>query len=1236
MLSNIRIPTGLQLIGLSASLCWTAASAAPGTLADSPLFLSDAVPPNVIMALDDSGSMDSEVLMPTNDGALWFHTGDRSFVGRNISDALSPGSINYNSVGAANDTWKKYVYLFPNGFDSGNRTGATRTYEDATHAHFAVPPTPEYAFARSSAYNKAYYDPNITYKPWVPYSNASFGDVNPTQAPWDPIANATTFTVDLTSDINVSSGEWEFKLWPGMRDANGNIVLADEEEAFSYFPSTYYVPEKALTMSVAGVALDCSNPLPTNYAVFEAAPNLAAGTADAIGPDGACLKRYEIRLGNSFPSGRSYAAELQNFANWFTYYRKRHQAMRGGMARAFNNISGVRSSLFRFNSRNDLTMLNLTTQKDAFLDDIYNARGAGGTPTRESLVHIGQQYERTGAGAPVIEACQKNYGIIFTDGFATTHNPGVGNVDGAAGAPYQDAFSNTLADVAMDLYENLNVTGFASGKVPVAPVCASNPDPALDCNRDLHVNTFGVTLNAQGNIFGVTHQNVRDAYLNPPAWLEPNLNRNPRMVDDMYHAAVNGRGEMLNARTPDEIETKITEVLDVVIATEGTAASVTFNTGLLSNDSVVFQSRFNSRQWSGFLTATDLDPITGALAATAAWDASALIPTQNSRQISTYNPGTGGVPFRTVANLSATQQIDLATNLPAGRSAQDVLDYLRGSRTYEGAGGFRERDPNTVLGDIIHSGPVFVGKPESNWPTSAPFPTGADSYQNFRNSAVQNRREAVYVGSNDGMLHGFWGDVGSVDSGAEFMAYVPHDVASTTPGEGLHALADPNYSHRYYVDLTPVVADAFVKTTPVGNPSWRTVLLGGLRGGGRGYFALDVTDPTALGEANAANFVLWEFSSDDDADLGYTYSDPTISLMNNGRWAAVFGNGYNNTGSGQAALFVVFLDGGLDGTWTLGTDYVKILVPGANNGLATPQLADLDNDGTPDRAYAGDLAGKMWAFDLSGANTNNGNAWGIAHSQGGSDMPLFTALDSNGNAQPITSKPVLARCPYDNSAVPDVMVLFGTGQYIVNADKSDTSAQTFYGVWDKGDGLLDRTDLVQQLANDPTLSYDTTLVRVPTDNPVDATNYGWHMDMPDAGERIVSNPLVRSDIVFFNTIVPVANDPCSIGGGGWLMSLDVCSGGRPDAPIFDLNRDGVVDGDDAVVDRVAVDANGNPVKTPAGGERFNTSEGLPWQSSILSDIQYTPGSTGTIENRSIDLEEGTLDGRLSWEQLIDD
>jgi type IV pilus assembly protein PilY1 len=470
------------------------------------------------------------------------------------------------------------------------------------------------------------------------------------------------------------------------------------------------------------------------------------------------------------------------------------------------------------------------------------------------------------------------------------------------------------------------------------------------------------------------------------------------------------------------------------------------------------------------------------------------------------------------------------------------------------------------------------------------------------------------------MLHGF-----NSATGQEVLGYIPGNLYSSAVGGGMHFLTDPVYSHRYFVDLSPTVSDVYTKASPAGSAAWRTVLVGGERAGGRGLFALDVTDPGAFAEVNAANLVLWEFNSAIDPDLGSTFSNPTIALLNNGRWAAIFGNGYNDNpgGSGEAQLFILFLDGGLNGTWTLGTDYVKITTgvgtAASRNGLSTPAVVDTDGDGVADRVYAGDLNGNMWAFDLSNASAAN---WGVAYKQGGTPNPLFTAQAN----QPITSQPVVARHPTeaDSGNLPNLMVMFGTGQYLDLADNTTTNTQSFYGVWDRGQKQLDSTDLEQQTF----LAGFASDARVLSDNAVNyaangnSKQYGWYIDLPTSGERMVVDPKIRGDLVYFNTMIP-STAACSAGGSGWLMSVKYANGGPPDSAAFDYNNDGNVDSGD-LLSNVA----------PAG-QSFDM--GLPTSPTFLGNKQYTAGTKTTdgttIDQREVEALMGAGTGRLSWEEL---
>jgi type IV pilus assembly protein PilY1 len=493
-----------------------------------------------------------------------------------------------------------------------------------------------------------------------------------------------------------------------------------------------------------------------------------------------------------------------------------------------------------------------------------------------------------------------------------------------------------------------------------------------------------------------------------------------------------------------------------------------------------------------------------------------------------------------------------------------------------------------------------------NWPDTAPFPEDGQAYSEFKNGLAANRKKMVYVGANDAMLHAF-----DDDTGEEVFTYVPSIISSSAIGEGLHYLTESNYGHQFYVDLTPTLSDAYISSGS--SKEWHTILVGGLRGGGRGLFALNVTDPDLFQEANADKLVMWEFDSDDDSDLGFTYSRPFIAYTNAGTWVAIFGNGYNDLGSGEASLFIVDIEKGVDGIWQPG-DYIKISTGAGDtanrNGLATPALADVDGNGTVDRVYAGDLEGNMWAFDLESTNQS---LWDVAYKSGSTPIPLFTTPPG----QPISAKPVLAKHPTqpDSSSpsnAPNIMVYFGTGQYLVDADKSSTSVQSFYGVWDQGDSALVNTDLIEQ-------TFDTSFsVKVLTRNPVDySIDHGWYFNLPETGERAVTSPIARADTVFFNSFVPV-DDPCSVGGFGFKFAVDMATGGSPLDPSFDANKDGVIDDSDMV-------SNGVESSTLVAVRQ----EGFLPEPVFIEDLAFT-AETATKVKALKDIPVG----RFSWQELI--
>ena len=581
----------------------------------------------------------------------------------------------------------------------------------------------------------------------------------------------------------------------------------------------------------------------------------------------------------------------------------------------------------------------------------------------------------------------------------------------------------------------------------------------------------------------------------------------------------------------------------VALAATSSAASVVTNFSTLRFGSVAYQATYNPKDWTGSLAAYSIDPTT--LAFTPLWDAKSVLPAANSRSILSYDPASsvGGIPFR-FASLSAAQQALLSS---------DVVNYLRGDSSKEippnGTGLFRAR--SSKLGDSVDSNPIYVGIPSGEYsnPGKYGFSYAASSYYNFLD-AQRGRTPMVYLGGNDGMLHGF-----RASDGVEQLAYVPNIVMSNLP-----LLTSASYSHKFYVDGSPEVADAMIGS------SWKTILVGGLRAGGRGVYMLDVTNPSAFNESSASSVVIGDFDAATDSDIGYVYGQPQIVQLTNGKWAALVGNGYNSTG-GKAVLFIIYLS--KTGSRWQATDYLKMTTGVGStidpNGLAGVNAVDTNNDGKVDVAYAGDLQGNLWRFDLSSA--------GLGQSSGVTN--LISACTDNSSTCPTANRQAIIHTPeigrHPNGK--DYIVYFGTGSDLSIGDLLDKRTQSVYGVWDRGTGAkINRSALLSQIISSATGGRQITNNSIVWLNAaLTPVNLGWVENLPDSGERMVGDPGLNSGILFYNTFVSSAN-PCDMAGYGYLMAVAYQNGGSLAAPLFDSNGDGQINASDSILAGVKVNS----------------------------------------------------------------
>jgi type IV pilus assembly protein PilY1 len=972
-------------------------------------------------------------------------------------------------------------------------------------------------------------------------------------------------------------------------------------------------------------------------------------------------------------------SEQQNFANWYSYHRKRLYAAKYALSEAFNKYGPVfrlsRQTIHIEDGISSLSVFNNTT-RESFYEWIKNMNYKKMTPLRSAMINIGTivsgsddpYRDDPSDGTSPARSCRQNFHIMLTDGEWTEENiDGHGNYDGTdyntissndynitsynadeGTFPYiyADNNSNYLADIAFYYWIN-DLRPDLANNVPINITEKTFTQSSDDSEPSIDAKTFWHPSNDPANWQHLVNYIIGfgiSGNLNHPDDLTALIEGTKaggwgkNEVDDTWHAAINSRGSYLTADNPTALNEGIDNILKAIAKkSDSSAAAVTLTSGSISSATRIFHTKFNSEFWTGDLLSHPIsdgtsiapctsDDIIGDICS-AEWSASCKLNggyceatgstetglSHGSRTIITLNPTTNtGIPFRW-SNISETDQNTL--NAPDSRG-EHRLNYIRGDTTYESTNPcntctFRPR--KSILGDFINSAPVYVGPPSRIYPDDL---ESTDKTHTAFRSSHKKRTGMVFVGGNDGMLHGF-----STEDGTEKIAYIPNAVFPNLP-----QLTEKDYSHTSYVDGLLDEGDVFFEDT------WYTMLIGGLGYGGQGIFALDVTNPNVFSESNAANIVKWEYT---DVDLGYTYGKPLIRKLNNGTWAAIFGNGYNKT-TGAAAIYIVDISNGTLikkistglGDNTADSEYANM-----PNGIAGLQPIDIDQDFKIDYIYAGDLLGNMWRFNLKGTETTN---WNVAF--GG--KPLFSAKNASNNAQPITSAPAVKR----HSSLIGTMVYFGTGKYLGNSDLTDISQQTFYAIHDSWlDNETDfsastRDDLLkQEILGTNDSQFTNTEARVTTNYPITSTHKGWYLDLNESGERIFQTPLLRNNRIIFVTATP-SNDPCEAGASSWLMELDASSGSRLDTSPFDYDANGYF----TSTDQVDFDVDGDDSLEQVGGSGIridNNGDGsgiytTPAVANLpdSKERKYLSTSLGTIEQ----INE-TAKGRLiqSWRQVME-
>ena len=653
-----------------------------------------------------------------------------------------------------------------------------------------------------------------------------------------------------------------------------------------------------------------------------------------------------------------------------------------------------------------------------------------------------------------------------------------------------------------------------------------------------------------------------DPYPNPFFAADPIDPQGPAIRSNSEWADAQGNPtNYLLASDPKKLIDGLRAAFAQINSQSGTLSGASLTSANLTYGSAgAYIATFGPKRWSGSVLSHTLsvDPITNLLVVSVApnWDSGALLTARcgsvlslstvctdtdtsvNQRNIvTTLNLGGTRVAknftFTNVA-LDPGYLLTLNTNPVTGLAdalGQQRLNYLRGYRADEASAlGFRSRD--SAMGDIINSSPIYIGAPSSGI-------SDAD-YQPFY-ATNNGRAPAVYVGSNDGMLHAI-----RASTGVELFSYVPGFVA-----RDLNDLTNPGYTHEALVDTVPKIQEAKV------NGTWKTVLIGAAGNGAQGVFALDVTTPTAFTPAN----VLFEFSDADDADFGNVIASPEIAKLkvaaNTYQYFAVV-TGYNNkridrNGHANAdtnvsadtlnkgVLFLLSLDHTLNTPWVQGRDYYKFTFPASNvlapNGLGpVTLLPSRSGDRSTAAMYFGDLQGNLWRLNTAG---NDPSTWVPALGTVAAPLPIFMAKDAANNRQPITARVELAGGPFGST-----LVFFGTGQYLGLGDLPLPGAQqSEYALLDtQSTSTISRSaDLVPRVAT--VVGANVQITGAAFSYSGGLAKKGWYVDFPNSvsvGERSVTKPAVRTGLLTFTTLT-ISNDVCG-GGGGYIYQVNALSG----------------------------------------------------------------------------------------------
>lgn len=1137
--------------------------------------------PNVMLTLDDSGSMSFQYI-PERKAVLPVRS---STGGLTMVDVTMPidGRIILDPRELTQNIWDSGEALFVTA--NTNLSGAALQLQQ---------------HMRSPQVNTLYYNPATVYRPWKDASGRSFADarfdaaiLDPMRGSPDPLESgrASSQTVNLSNVGSVRAKWYCSTTWTSCRNNNATSQ--------SFNPALVYLltPESNPNNSGNYTAFNLNQSVP-NFSYPGIYPErINAGQCQQSGNSTVCpaaVERQNFANWFSYYRSRLMVAqatipEVFSQANpelrvgWGTIHARtgsnNRQLTTNIDGQNFYSLrQGVRpldadhlSALTRW-MRNDISLTSGTPLKAALQEvaDYYKRTDAAGNPWRDDLTRSQSVKDAL--------ACRRAVNIMVTDGYynnagappvtikkvdnrdndavGESRFPGPKNAQGRSvlSGVFADTHLDSLADLAMefwlsdlqpDMADQVPLSGFtprANQNLTAAErLAAVKGNPA----KWQHLTMFNVGFGVTGTL--PTTDDTLAQLLNCGqtgglCWPSGSLDQ----IDDLWHAALNSRGQYFSAKNPTELKNALTGALRGADPVPQAEAGVTTASFSLITNNAKYVPEYKAVSWTGDLVAYSIN--SSGATGSVLWRASEQMPAYGSRNVFIHD---GNSAIRLTPTPSSNESSSLQSAL-----TNELRRFLLGELNVPGL-----RSRESALGDIINSAPLFVRQGADQGYASADSSfTGAASYKTYLNQKQQRSAGLIFVGSNGGMLHAF-----NASNGQEVLAYVPQAALSKIPLIARTDYGSSSNYHQYVVDGQLTEADVYLTDGDSG--TWKNVVIGTLGAGGRGLFAFNV--PLEAPTSISGSDFMWEVT---DQDVGYITSTPQVGRLPDGRWVAFAGNGVGSDSSRAALLMVDIATGNL----------TSIRVPSGTasrpEGMGGVALVIDPVTRVVRNVYAGDTHGRLWRFDVLTSSDASEVVVGYGNT------PVFTATDRDeaGAPQSITAAPIVAKHPDEGQ-----VVVFNTGQLLYDTDKTSTQVQTVYGIRDRQRMGLDTREMAAPVITRQQLAKQTILQRVNvTQNNGEVKTFfdlsgetvdwsqqmGWRLDLLIPGASGVSSfspQAIYDPVPFGRSVLVSAIQPprseisCdSAQGVGYAFFIKALTGGRSTTPSVDTNGDGVVNDSD--------------------------------------------------------------------------